>query len=110
MQRLQSQRGTPTLADYRLLENITGLKGSVAPMSEYYRAVDELNKMINANISDIYNGIVKQYAYPNGRVVDWKDAQKELDLIKRAKYNNFFYDPATYAEYNWQVANGITKD
>lgn len=27
--------------------------------------------------------------------------------IKRAKYNNVFYEPATYAEHNWKHANGI---
>ena len=39
MQRLQSMRGTPTLADFRLLEQQTGLDAGVAPISEYQNAI-----------------------------------------------------------------------
>lgn len=100
--RLIAQRGTPTLSDYNLLESITGLKSGVAPLSEYTNAVNSLNRMIYANTSDIMNGSVKQYVYPNGRIVDWSDALRQLNLVTKSPYNNVFYDPATFAEFNWR--------
>lgn len=109
VQRLQSQRGTPTLQDFRLLEQQTGLNAGVAPVSEYESAIHTLNEMKSAKISDIMNGTVKPFVYPNGREVDLSKAKidHELGLIKKAKYNNVFYDPATRAEYNWRMKNGI---
>lgn len=100
--RLIAQRGTPTLSDYNLLESITGLKSGVAPLSEYTNAINSLNRMVYANTSDIMNGSVKQYVYPNGRIVDWSDALRQLNLVTRSPYNNVFYDPATFAEFNWR--------
>ena len=44
---------------------------------------------------------------PNGRMVDWDKVGEELELIRKAKYNKVFYDPASYAESNWQVTNGV---
>lgn len=109
MQRLQSMRGTPTLADIRLLEQQTGLNAGVAPISEYSNAINVLNRMINPNIQDILDGTVKPYVYPNGREIDFipRKIKKELDLIQRAKYNNVFYDPATWAEFNWKHKIGL---
>jgi hypothetical protein len=56
------------------------------------------------------DGVIKPLIYPNGRIVDisGKSANDtEFKLIKRAKYNNVFYDPASMVEYNWQIANGL---
>ena len=100
--RLLTLRGTPTLSDYKLLESKTGLKAGVAPLSEYTNAVNSLYNMVHANTTDIMNGLIKQYVYPNGRVVDWSDAQRQLNLITNSPYNKVFYDPATYAEFNWR--------
>lgn len=108
--RLITQRGTPTLKDFHLLENQTGLKTGVTPLSEYYKAIKELQAIANPTIKDILNNNLHDYIYPNGRVVNWSDANKELELINRAKYNKVFYDPATYAEYNWRIRNtGINQ-
>ena len=107
VQRLQSRRGTPTLADIKLLEHKTGLKAGVAPKSEYYNALQQIEAMKNASIQDIMDGKVTQYVYPNGRVVEWSDVLKELNLLKRAEYNKIFYDPASYVESNWKTINGV---
>ena len=109
MQRLQSMRGTPTLADFGLLEQQTGLNAGVAPMEEYQNAINSLNSMLNPSIQDIMNGTVKPYVYPNGREVDFipDHIKKELGLIQRANYNNVFYDPATWAEFNWKERIGL---
>lgn len=109
MQRLQSMRGTPTLADFRLLEQQTGLNAGVAPISEYQNAINSLNSMLNPTIQDIMNGTVKPYVYPNGREVEFSPnkVKKELRLIQRSKYNNVFYDPATWAEFNWKNRTGL---
>ncbi|MBR3454893.1 MAG: hypothetical protein IKH26_06190 [Bacteroidaceae bacterium] len=90
-----------------LLEQQTGLSSGVAPIWEYYNAIKQIEKMLNANISDIVSGKVTQYVYPNGRVVDWSKAGEELDLLKRAKYNHVFYDPASHAEMDWRTSNGL---
>ena len=63
--------------------------------------------MKSAFIHDITSGKVQPYVYPNGRIVDWSKEAKELELIRKAKYNNVFYDPASYAESDWQIANGV---
>lgn len=101
-QRLQQLRGTPTLKDYQLLEDITGLKSGTAPIEEMSNAVKKLEEMSNATILDITNGSILPYTYPNGRVVDWTKAAKELELVKKAKYSNVFYDPASTVEFDWQ--------
>ena len=109
VQRLQSQRGTPTLQDFRLLEQQTGLNAGVAPISERENAINTLERMKKANISDITNGNMTQYVYPNGREIGWTPSEinEEMGLIKKAKYNNVFYDPASWAEFNWKMKNGI---
>ena len=100
MQRLQSMRGTPTLADFRLLEQQTGLNAGVAPIGEYQNAINSLNTMLNFNTNSVPN----PYIYPNGRVVDFTPSkiQKEMNLLNRAKYNKVFYDPASHVEFNWR--------
>jgi len=35
VQRLQARRGSPTLEDFRMLEQQTGLNAGVAPIAEY---------------------------------------------------------------------------
>lgn len=107
MQRLQTRRGTPTLADFKLLEQQTGLKSGVAPLLERDKAIKQLGAMRNAYVLDIMSGKVQPYVYPNGRIVDWDKAAEELELIQRAKYNNVFYDPASHVESEWQAANGV---
>jgi len=109
-QRLQSQRGLPTLADFRLLEEQTGMKAGVAPIEEKANALNTLYGMANLNPFnmswDELSGYT--YTYPNGRVVDdISKANKEIELIERMPYGNVFYDPATWAEYNWKEANGL---
>ena len=107
IQRLQAQRGTPTLADFGLLEQQTGFNAGVAPISEYYNALQQIEAMKNAGIQDIMDGKIMQYVYPKGRVVEWSNVEKELNLLKRARYNKIFYDPASYVESNWKSINGV---
>lgn len=103
IQRLQSKRGTPTLEDFRLLEQTTGLKSGVAPISEYENAVNAIENMPHVSINDLMNGKVSPYRYPNGRDVEWskENIQNELGILRKSKYNKVFYDPMTQAEANW---------
>ena len=106
VQRLQSKRGTPTLEDFRLLENTTGLNSGVAPIADYENAINAVEEMHNTlynNSRDIINGIAAPYVFPNGRQVEWsvKGIRNALDGLKRAKYNKVFYDPTTYGESEW---------
>lgn len=109
MQRLQSMRGTPTLADFRLLEQQTGLDAGVASISEYQNAINSLNSMLHPTIQDIMNGTVKPYVYPNGREVDFipDHIEKELNLMQKVPYNKVFYDPASHVEFNWKNSIGL---
>ena len=105
VQRLQSRRGTPTLADFKLLEKQTGLNSGVSPISELQTTIEQFHSLPVDK-----DGVIKPLIYPNGRIVDisGKSAKDtEFKLIKRAKYNNVFYDPASMVEYNWQIANGL---
>ncbi len=95
------------MADTRLLEHKTGLNAGVAPKSEYYNALQQIEAMKHTSIQDIMDGKVAQYVYPNGRVVEWSNLEKELNLLKRAGYNKIFYDPASYIESNWKSINGV---
>lgn len=109
VQRLQSQRGVPTLEDFRLLEQTTGLKAGIAPLSEYENAIRGITEMQKTmykpgGIKAIMNGEAVPYTYPNGREVDWtiQGVADELNALQRAKYNNVFYDPTTYIESIWR--------
>ena len=109
VQRLQSQRGVPTLDDFRLLEQTTGLKAGIAPLSEYenaIRGITEMQKTMHkpGGIRAIMSGEAVPYTYPNGREVDWtiQGVSDELNALQRAKYNNVFYDPTTYIESIWR--------
>lgn len=107
--RLQARRGTPTLEDFNLLEQKTGLKSGVSPLEELQAALEEIRKMPKYSVRDIQNGLAKQYVYPNGRPVTWsmQSMHDEPLLIQRANYHNVFYDPASYVESVWQQTNGI---
>lgn len=96
VQRLQGQRGTPTLSDFRLLEKMTGLKSGVTSVSEYNEAIDAINRMSQ--------GVAEQYVYPNGRAVGWNinGINNELTMLRQLPYNNVFYDPASHVEFNWR--------
>lgn len=105
IQRLQSMRGTPTLGDFRLLEELTGLKAGVAPLTEYEKAIRQFSAPIIQS-----NGEIAPLIYPNGREVDifsTDNKKNEWDLLQRAKYNNVFYDPASMVESNWKKINGF---
>lgn len=112
VQRLQSQRGTPTIADFNLLEEKTGLNSGVAPLYEYDNALKGLRDMQRlfdtpGGIRAIMNGEVFPYIYPNGREVEWsiQGVQDELNALQRAKYNKGFYDPTSHVESDWRSLN-----
>ena len=112
IQRLQSQRGTPTYADFSLLQQKTGLNAGVSPLSEYNNAINSLRGMQNVftapgGIKAIMNGEVLPYKYPNGREVEWsiQGVEDELKTLQRAKYNKVFYDPSSHVESDWRDLN-----
>lgn len=115
VQRLQSQRGTPTLKDFRLLEQITGKKAGVASIEEKDNAIRILSNLKGYTDPDevaflVNNGISPKYIFPNGRAVSLENIRnidKEINLIKRMPYNKVFYDPASHVESNWRTNLGI---
>lgn len=103
--RLLKQRGTPTLKDFRFLENKTGLSAGVTSINELQNALKQLNIMENSPITTK----MIPYKYPNGRSVEWGEISKERDLINKAEYNKVFYDPATFAEHLWKYGKSYTN-
>jgi len=96
------------LADFKLLEDRTGLKAGVASIEEKRNAINMLQ-----NMDELQNGSIEalmntdldlyKYVYPNSRVIDdIRKADRELTILNSQKYNNVFYDPASNVELNWQ--------
>lgn len=115
VQRLQSQRGTPTLKDFRLLEQTTGKKAGVASIEEKDNAIRILSNLKAYTDPDeveylVNSGLSPKYIFPNGRAVSLEDIRyvdKEIELIKAMPYNKVFYDPASHVEFNWKSNLGI---
>lgn len=62
-----------------------------------------MDEMQNLPISKLNDVEPVEYIYPNGRVVDdIQRAAEEIRNIENTPYNNVFYDPATWAEFNWR--------
>lgn len=96
------------MADFKLLEDRTGLKAGVASIEEKQNAINMLQNMDelqNGSIEDLMNTDLDlyKYVYPNSRVIDdIRKADRELTILNSQKYNNVFYDPASNVELNWQ--------
>lgn len=104
IQRLQSLRGTPTLEDYRYIENLYNLKAGVTD-------IKEMNpKIIADRLKDdgrfIIEGIPK-VQYPNGREIGaryfYKGPSSEKAILESTPYNRVFYDPASHVEFNFRT-------
>lgn len=91
--------GSPKLKDYKLLEQTTGLKSGTVPLkqgkalselgSKYYgMKLDEASKYSDAT-------------FPNGRSIE---IPKDLYPLTHP-YNNVFYDPASWAEFNYKTSH-----
>jgi len=66
------------------------------------RSMDELQNLPISKLNNI-DFSKYTYTYPNGRVVDdIKKAAKEIGNIQNTPYNNVFYDPASWVEFNWR--------
>ena len=87
--------GRPKLKDYKLLENTTKLKAGVTDINEGENILNMNKKFSSLNLKDAEKQV--NMIYPNGRQVDFL---KDKGALKH-KYNNVFYDPATYAEDNY---------
>lgn len=107
-QRLQQRRGAPTIEDFRLIEDLYGLKAGVIPMSEYLQ-----NPLSTAIENMLQNPTqIGSWTYPNGREVQLipggtylNKAIQEQSLVNKAPYRNVFYDPASHVEINSGVTN-----
>ena len=91
--RISKELGTPTLEDYRLLEQQTGLSAGVEDISGLKKFITQLKTAPDGSI----------FKYPNGRPVKVGDAYKyklrdELLHMQKIPYNKVFYDPTTHAE------------
>ncbi len=106
IQRLQSQRGTPTMKDYSSLESKTGLKAGVTDENIVSKFEQHVKDVDNAVANWDYDFIEdNRFLYPNGRMVEISKYPKELEMIKSRPYNKVYYDPATWAEFNYRNSN-----
>ena len=104
VQRLQARRGTPTLEDFRLLEQQTGLNAGVAPIAEYYNALNQIKTLPFDE-----NGIILPLIYPNGReaIISSPSKWQKEERLLNTPYNKVFYDPASTVESDWRNSTSI---
>lgn len=82
----------------------------VASLKEKENAINAFKRMEEVNPFAMTEEELEnlRYVYPNGRVVDdIARAPQELRNILRMPYNNVFYDPASWVEFNWR--NSLNK-
>lgn len=98
IQRLQTTRGVPTYADALKLEQRTGLKAGVAPISEKTNFDAWHKSLHSATIEDLH-----PYVYPNGNEQDPVSTLMGTDgsNIDSTPYNNLWYQYASPVEENW---------
>lgn len=109
IQRLQSKRGTPTIKDYRKVEEDTGLNAGVTTENLPNKFKAHIDKIMNTKISDYSDYSSLDFIYPNGRIVKPSSTavSEEMRLLNSMPYNKVFYDPASHVEYNWAIKNGL---
>lgn len=109
IQRLQSQRGTPTIRDYKKVENDTGLDAGVTTENLQHQFAAHVDKLKNTKISDYNDYASLDFVYPNGRIVkpSRTSISGETRTLNNMPYNKVFYDPASHAELNWATKNGL---
>lgn len=101
IQRLQARRGTPTIDDYKAIENKYNLETGVVPFNK------EVFKTYRDYARDYNEGL-----FPNGIERGVKGLGENNSVVKeldRAKYNKVFYDPATPIESKYRNVNGKEK-
>ena len=69
----------------------------------------EVNSDINAALKDWNYDFIdnNHFVYPNGRIVDISKYSRELEILKSRLYNKVYYDPTTWAEFNYRDKNNI---
>lgn len=109
VQRLQSKRGTPTIRDYKKVENDTGLNAGVTTENLPNKFKTHTDKIMNTKISDYSDYSSLDFVYPNGRIIKPSSTtvSKETRLLNSMPYNKVFYDPASPVEHNWAIKNGF---
>ena len=99
IQKLQSKRGTPTIKDYRKIEEDTGLDAGVVDI-----------KNLNPELVDKIANSKGYFTYPNGRVTSsyhYPRTYNDKAVLNRMPYNKVFYDPASPVEEQWAIKNGF---
>ena len=108
IQRLQSKRGTPTMKDYKRLESETGLSSGVTDeniIPKFEQNMEDINAALKDWNYDFIDN--NHFVYPNGRIVDISKYSRELEILKSRLYNKVYYDPTTWAEFNYRDKNNI---
>ena len=101
IQKLQSKRGTPTIKDYRKIEEDTGLDAGVVDIKD-----------LNPELVDKIANSKGYFTYPNGKVTSsyhYPQAYNDKAVLNRMPYNKVFYDPASPVEEQWAIKNGFLK-
>ena len=99
IQKLQSKRGTPTIKDYRKIEEDTGLDAGVVDIKD-----------LNPELVDKIANSKGYFTYPNGEVTSsyhYPQAYSDKAVLNRMPYNKVFYDPASPVEEQWAIKNGF---
>ena len=101
IQKLQSKRGTPTIKDYRKIEEDTGLDAGVVDIKD-----------LNPELVDKIANSKGYFTYPNGKVTSsyhYPQAYSDKAVLNSMPYNKVFYDPKSPVEEQWAIKNGFLK-
>ena len=100
VQEIINKFGRPKVKDVRLLEETTGLKSYIHPIedAQLFRQIDT-NAIWTAPIDQAEEIISKLPTFNNGRTFNYKNSDSKG---VQYPYRNFFYDPATTAESEFQ--------
>lgn len=107
VQEIINKFGRPKVKDVRLLEEMTGLKSYIHPIedAQLFRQIDT-DAIWATPIDQAEEIISKLPTFNNGRRFDYKGADSKG---VQYPYRNFFYDPATIAESEFQFPLSDTK-
>lgn len=108
VQEIINKFGRPKVKDVRLLEETTGLKSYIHPIedAQLFRQLD-FDAIMNTPINQMEEVINNLPVFNNGRRFRYGEASSYKAV--QYPYRNFFYDPATIAESEFQFPSSDIK-
>lgn len=93
--------GKPLLKDYKLLEEVTGMKSNVQKFNNQPEKIINFVKSENP----------AEFMYPDGDILNKSKLIRsgKYATLNRQPYNNVFYNPSTEHHFKWKGINNFKK-